>query len=69
LFDTPRFARNLENAYTQMRTLAQQGLAPEDIHVARPDQPPVDVSKGAGASGASGASDAPSVPSAARYTE
>jgi predicted O-linked N-acetylglucosamine transferase (SPINDLY family) len=34
LFDTPRFARNLENAYTQMWTLARQGLAPEDIHVA-----------------------------------
>lgn len=47
LFDTPRFARNLENAYTQMRTLARQGLAPEDIHVARPDQPSVDLSLGA----------------------
>ena len=63
LFDTPRFARNLENAYTQMTKLARQGLAPEDIHVARPDQPPVDVSTGAGGS------DAPRVPSAARYTE
>jgi predicted O-linked N-acetylglucosamine transferase (SPINDLY family) len=47
LFDTPRFARNLENAYTQMRKLARQGLAPEDIHVARPDQPSVDLSLGA----------------------
>ena len=36
LFDTPRFARNLENAYTQMWMRARDGLAPADILVPAP---------------------------------
>jgi protein O-GlcNAc transferase len=33
LFDTPRFARNIEAAYARMRERHQQGLAPEHIYV------------------------------------
>ena len=39
LFDTPRFARNLENAYTQMWTRSREGLPPADIHVPAPASP------------------------------
>jgi predicted O-linked N-acetylglucosamine transferase (SPINDLY family) len=37
LFDSPRFARNIENVYTQILTRARDGLPPQDIHVARPE--------------------------------
>lgn len=33
LFDTPRFAQGLENAYEQMMLRARQGLAPAHIHI------------------------------------
>jgi predicted O-linked N-acetylglucosamine transferase (SPINDLY family) len=39
LFDTPRFARNLETAYARMLNRARRGLPPEDIDVARLDDP------------------------------
>jgi predicted O-linked N-acetylglucosamine transferase (SPINDLY family) len=35
LFDSSRFARNLEDAYTRMWELARKSLPPEDIHIAR----------------------------------
>jgi predicted O-linked N-acetylglucosamine transferase (SPINDLY family) len=34
LFDTPKFTRNLENAYRQVWARHQSGLMPDHIHVA-----------------------------------